>query len=66
MTACGTEQRVGDAPTGRRSRQPARRPRRVEFSLTEGSSRNSALPQRGLGSPEAHTRQKRRCQWPGA
>jgi hypothetical protein len=35
MTAYGAEQQVGITPTGRRSRQPARRPRRVEFSLTK-------------------------------
>lgn len=35
MKAHGSAQQGDDALAGRRSRQPARRPRRVEFSLTE-------------------------------
>jgi hypothetical protein len=35
MTAFGAERHAGNTPTGRRSQQPARRPCRVEFSLTE-------------------------------
>jgi hypothetical protein len=66
MTAANDSRgHAGEVPAGRRSRQPGRRPRRVEFSLTDEEFGELGAAAARAGLAKGPTRPRRRCPLPG-